>query len=118
MKWAAYRDADVFVLPSQNENFGNTAAEAAACGTPAVITENCGVAPLLGGIAALVVPHETEAVAEAVKEILSNSELRNRLSEGGRTAASGLGWEEPVYLMDRIYADLAARRQVGRQSAD
>src|SRR5690349_12992356 len=23
-KWAAYRDADVFVLPSQNENFGNT----------------------------------------------------------------------------------------------
>ncbi len=24
-KWAAYRDADVFVLPSQNENFGNTA---------------------------------------------------------------------------------------------
>src|SRR5262249_2387172 len=33
-KWQAYRDADVFVLPSQNENFGNTAAEAAACGTP------------------------------------------------------------------------------------
>jgi glycosyltransferase involved in cell wall biosynthesis len=118
MKWAAYRDADVFVLPSQNENFGNTAAEAAACGTPAVITENCGVAPLLGGTAALVVSHETEAVAEAVKEILSNSELRNRLSEGGRTAASGLGWEEPVCLMERIYTDLAARRQVGRQSAD
>jgi glycosyltransferase involved in cell wall biosynthesis len=65
-----------------------------------------------------VVRHETEAVAEAVKEVLSNSELRNRLSEGGRTAASGLGWEEPVYLMERIYADLAARRQVGRQSAD
>ncbi len=31
-KWSAYRDADVFVLPSQNENFGNTAGEAAACG--------------------------------------------------------------------------------------
>jgi glycosyltransferase involved in cell wall biosynthesis len=25
-KWAAYRDADAVVLPSQNENFGNTAA--------------------------------------------------------------------------------------------
>src|SRR4029077_19147650 len=33
-KWAAYRDADVFVLPSQNENFGNTAAEAAGGGRP------------------------------------------------------------------------------------
>jgi len=38
-KWAAYRDANVFVLPSQNENFGNTAAEAAAAGTPVVGNE-------------------------------------------------------------------------------
>jgi len=117
MKWAAYRDADVFVLPSQNENFGNTAAEAAACGTPVVITENCGVAPLLKGIAALVVAHETEAVAEAVKTILSNPELRTRLSAGGRTTASRLGWEEPVYAMQQIYAELAARPPVVGQSA-
>jgi glycosyltransferase involved in cell wall biosynthesis len=117
MKWAAYGDADVFVLPSQNENFGNTAAEAAACGTPVVITENCGVAPLLRGIAALVVGHETEGVAEAVKNILSNPELRKRLSEGARTTASRLGWEEPVHAMERIYAELAARRAVVGQSA-
>ena len=41
-KWSAYRDADVFVLPSQNENFGNTAAEAVAAGLPVVVTEQCG----------------------------------------------------------------------------
>jgi glycosyltransferase involved in cell wall biosynthesis len=117
MKWAAYRDADVFVLPSQNENFGNTAAEAAACGTPVVMTENCGVAPLLGGIAGLVVAHETEAVAKAVKEVLGDSELRTRLSEGGKKAASRLGWEEPVQDMERIYAELAARPPAVRQSA-
>jgi glycosyltransferase involved in cell wall biosynthesis len=117
MKWTAYRDADVFVLPSQNENFGNTAAEAAACGTPVVITENCGVAPLLDGIAALVVAHETTAVGQAVKEILSNLELRKRLSEGGKTAAGRLGWDQPVYDMEQIYAELAAQRPVGRQSA-
>jgi glycosyltransferase involved in cell wall biosynthesis len=117
MKWAAYRDADVFVLPSQNENFGNTAAEAAVCGTPVVITENCGVAPVLKGAAALVVAHETAAVAEAVKAILSDSGLRTRLSDGGRTAASRLGWEEPVYAMEQIYAELAARPPVVGQSA-
>ena len=33
-KWEAYRDADVFVLPSQNENFGNTAAELQRPGRP------------------------------------------------------------------------------------
>ena len=37
--WQAYRDADVFVLPSQNENFGNTArkqprANASYCNEP------------------------------------------------------------------------------------
>ena len=37
-KWSAYRDADVFVLPSQNENFGNTAGEAARLRNP----RNCG----------------------------------------------------------------------------
>jgi glycosyltransferase involved in cell wall biosynthesis len=117
MKWTAYRDADVFVLPSQNENFGNTAAEAAACGTPVVITGNCGVAPLLDGIAALVVAHETTAVGQAVKEILSNLELRKRLSEGGKTAAGRLGWDQPVNAMEQIYSELAAQRPVGRQSA-
>jgi glycosyltransferase involved in cell wall biosynthesis len=119
MKWAAYRDADVFVLPSQNENFGNTAAEAAACGTPVVITENCGVAPLLAGIAGLMVPHETAAVAGAVKEILSNPALLRRLSEGGSTVANGLGWDEPVYFMEQMYARLAGQPPVGdnRQSS-
>jgi len=116
-KWAAYRDANVFVLPSQNENFGNTAAEAAACGTPVVVTENCGVAPLLRGLAGIVVAHETPAVAQAVKQILSDAFLRTNLSEGGRKAVSRLGWDEPVERMEEIYAGLAAKPAVGGQSA-
>ena len=116
-KWAAYRDANVFVLPSQNENFGNTAAEAAACGTPVVVTENCGVAPLLRGLAGIVVAHETAAVAQAVKQILSDAELRANLSEGGKKTASRLGWDEPVERMEGIYAELAAKPAVGGQSA-
>ena len=106
-KWAAYRDADVFVLPSQNENFGNTAAEAAACGTPVVVTENCGIAPLLAGVAGLVVRHETLEVAGAVQEVLSDGELRERLAQGGRSAAGRLGWDEPVSEMVALYKKFA-----------
>ena len=106
-KWAAYRDADVFVLPSQNENFGNTAAEAAACGTPVVVTENCGIAPLLAGVAGLVVRHETLEVAGAVQGVLSDGELRERLAQGGRSAASRLGWDEPVSEMVGLYKKFA-----------
>lgn len=111
-KWAAYQDADVFVLPSQNENFGNTAAEAAACGTPVVVTENCGVAPLLDGLAGIVVRHETAEVAQAVKHVLSDEGLRRRFSEGGKRAASRLGWDEPVSTMEKIHAGLAGLASV------
>jgi glycosyltransferase involved in cell wall biosynthesis len=106
-KWAAYSDADVFVLPSQNENFGNTAAEAAVCGTPVVVTENCGIAPLLAGVAGLVVRHETLEVARAVQEVLSDGALRERLAQGGRSAASLLGWNEPVSEMLCLYEKFA-----------
>ena len=105
-KWEAYCDADVFVLPSQNENFGNTAAEAAACGTPVVVTEGCGVAPLLAGTAGVVVRHETSEVAEAVKEVLFDGELRGRLARGGKSAAMHLGWDGPVGEMERLYTNL------------
>lgn len=107
LKWAAYRDADVFVLPSQNENFGNTAAEAAASGTPVIVTENCGIAPLLMDAAGIVVRHETSEVGKAVQEVLSDGELRERLAQGGRRAAGRLGWEEPVAEMERLYLKLA-----------
>jgi len=116
-KWAAYRDADVFVLPSQNENFGNTAAEAAACGVPVVVTENCGVAPLLAGVAGFKVRHETEAVARAVTRILKDAEMQKHFSEGGKARAFELGWDEPVSAMELLYAELAAPRLVVGQSA-
>jgi len=106
-KWSVYRDADVFVLPSQNENFGNTAVEAAAAGTPVVITENCGVASLLGGDGGIVVRRETSEVARAVKEVLLDGELRKRLAQGGKSAASRLGWEEPVSQMELLYGRIA-----------
>lgn len=105
-KWAAYRDADVFVLPSQNENFGNTAAEAVAAGTPVIVTEQCGIAPLLAEEAGLVVRHDAAALSEALERILGDSELRERLAAGCANVTSRLGWEEPVSKMEMLYTTL------------
>src|SRR6266403_5330395 len=95
-KWAAYRDADVFVLPSQNENFGNTAAEAVAAGTPVIVTEQCGIAPLLANEAGLAVRHDSAALSEALARVLGTGETRARLEAGCAKVTSRLGWEEPV----------------------
>jgi glycosyltransferase involved in cell wall biosynthesis len=111
-KWAAYRDADVFVLPSQNENFGNTAAEAAAAGTPVIVTEECGIAPLLAGVAGLAVPHDAAAISRAIERVFVEPGLHARLVAGCSEAASRLGWEEPVRAMEALYGQLVevARR--------
>jgi glycosyltransferase involved in cell wall biosynthesis len=109
-KWAAYRDADVFVLPSQNENFGNTAAEAVAAGTPVIVTKQCGIAPLLANEAGLVVPHDAAALRQALGRILSEAELRARLSAGCAKVTLRLGWDEPVRDMETLYTKLASRQ--------
>ena len=104
-KWSALVDADIFVLPSQNENFGNAAAEAVACGTPVIVTDRCGIAPLIEGRAGLVIPHEREALVRALNQ-LSDPGLRERMKLGCVDVARGLGWEQPVAEMQALYADL------------
>jgi glycosyltransferase involved in cell wall biosynthesis len=109
-KWAAYRDADVFVLPSQNENFGNTAAEAVAAGTPVIVSEQCGIAPLLAGEAGLVVRHEEAALSDAVLRVLKSGEERARLARECAKVTQRLGWEEPVREMETLYSTLATEQ--------
>jgi glycosyltransferase involved in cell wall biosynthesis len=115
-KWAAYRDADVFVLPSQNENFGNTAAEAVAAGTPVIVTEQCGIAPLLVDEAGLVVRHDAAELSRALERVLNEAQLRARLAAGCAAVTSRLDWEEPVREMEAIYTALASKQTASAES--
>jgi glycosyltransferase involved in cell wall biosynthesis len=110
-KWAAYRDADVFVLPSQNENFGNSAAESVACGTPVIVTENCGIAPHVTGRAGLVVPHNAEAIAAALARILGDAALHTQFVSGCPEVTASLDWEEPAAQMESLYQTLVVEHR-------
>ena len=112
-KWGAYRDADVFVLPSQNENFGNTAAEAVACGTPVLVTDRCGIAPIVDQRAGLVVPHDCAALEKGLSQILEDPALATRLREGCGAVAKSLSWSEPLAQMESLYVQLIAERRRG-----
>lgn len=107
-KWTAYRDADIFVLPSQNENFGNTAAESVAVGTPVILTDQCGIAPLLNG-SAMVVKHDESELRIAVERLLSDQQLYANLRHGCAEVIARLDWQQPLQQMEQIYSGLAAQ---------
>ena len=116
-KWSAYRDADIFVLPSQNENFGNTAAESVAAGTPVIVTEQCGIAPLLAGIAGIAVPHSAASIADTISTLLNDPTLHAQLKNGCATAVQRLDWGLPIREMDSLYRKLAGLTASQRNQA-
>jgi glycosyltransferase involved in cell wall biosynthesis len=104
-----YREADVFVLPSAGESFGMVAAEAAAAGTPVVVTDRCGVAEFLGEEGALIVPYDRNAIREAVSRVLEDGPLRERVRAGGLAAAARYSWDEMARRQERLYRLAIAR---------
>lgn len=104
-KKAALRDADIFALPSRYENFANVAAEAVACRVPVIVTDACGISPLVDGIGGLVIPREQEALTEALSRLIRDEALYARLKEGCRRVAAQLDWETLTRQMERHYQD-------------
>ena len=83
-KWAAFRNADVFVLPSYSENFGIAAAESLARGCPVVVSDQVGIhREITRADAGLVTSCRIDALAEALCAMLADANLRRRLRENG-----------------------------------
>jgi glycosyltransferase involved in cell wall biosynthesis len=102
-------DADVFVLPSRYENFANSPAEAMACGIPVIITDACGIRSLVEGRAGLVIAPEKEALAGALRKLIGDKALYERLKEGCRQVADQLSWDRLVEQMEGYYTQALAK---------
>ncbi len=103
---SALVDADVLVLPSIHENFGNVVAEAIACGTPVIVTNRCGVAPWVDGRAGLVIEPGKEALVRALRLLLEDETQRRWFSENALRLREELSWEEPIRQLERLYVEL------------
>jgi glycosyltransferase involved in cell wall biosynthesis len=84
--------ADVFVLPSLWEARALVVQEAMAAGAPVVASDTGGLHDLVGESGLLVPVGDAEALARAVDRVLTDSELRGRLSSRGRESAAS--WED------------------------
>lgn len=105
-KLEAYVDADVFVLPSKDryESFGNVVLEACACGTPVIVTNNCGVTEWIGDDVGYVVECDKEELRNALFKVLSDERLRRRFGEEGRKLVmEKFGWDKVVLGIENVY---------------
>ena len=81
-----YSAANVFVMPSLQEAFGQTVLEAMSCGTPVVGFDLGGIPDMIrpGITGELVPPKDPEALGKAIRGLLEDPERRATLSANGR----------------------------------
>jgi glycosyltransferase involved in cell wall biosynthesis len=84
-----YSAADVFVMPSRQESFGQTAIEALACGIPVVGFAIGGIPDIVRpGVTGLLVPAgDVAALRSAIAQLLQDQTLRDEMSANCRRIA-------------------------------
>lgn len=108
---AACSESDFFVLPSHYEGYGIVYAEALSFGLPVVACRVGPVPELVGEEAALLVPpRDIEGLAHEIHRILSDSELRLRMSEAALRRAEKLPrWEDTTRDFAEVLKEAIAR---------
>ncbi|GAA1875319.1 MSMEG_0565 family glycosyltransferase [Pseudonocardia ailaonensis] len=106
-----YEAADVLCYPSTAEGFGLVAIEAMALGLPVVASDLLVFREhLTHDVDALLPPVGNDvALAAALRRMITEADLRERLAAAGRVTAAGFTWENSAEAHRRVYADLSER---------
>lgn len=91
-----FKESEIFVLPSLTEGFPKTLLEAMANCTPIIATSVGGIPELVknGFSGILAPPGDASGLANAIRRLHSNKELRVRLAENGRMIVRGYTMEK------------------------
>jgi glycosyltransferase involved in cell wall biosynthesis len=100
-------DADVFVLPSQAENFGFSVFEAMASGVPVVVSDTLNYAAEIARCGAgLAVPREAASFATSIVGLLGNADLRKEMGGNGIRLARKYSWDETGARVERAFESI------------
>ena len=105
-KWKLLTSAELLVLPSYSENFGNVVLEAMAVGRAVVVTPQVGLASVVREVCCgIVVDGEPATLGSHIKQLLDDHDRRRAMGEAGRYAAeTEFNWKTISRKMIDVYA--------------
>lgn len=103
-----YSAATVFVFPSLYEGFGMPVLEAMACGAAVVTSDRSALPEVTGDAAVLVDPTRTEAIGEAILDLLRDPARRAALGDAARQRAALFSWGAVAEQTLAVYKQAAA----------
>ena len=100
---ALYSACQIFVYPSLYEGFGLPPLEAMACGAPVITSDIAPLRETVNGSARLIDPLDTEDLAKAIAELLSDGAARAYFSRAGVERAKGFTWDRTALRTLEVY---------------
>lgn len=97
-----YNLATAFIFPSLYEGFGLPPLEAMACGTPVITSLAASLPEVVGDAAILVSPADTNALAEAIYQVVVSQDLRESLRAKGLIRAKNFNWAKTLSLTTAV----------------
>lgn len=86
------------VYVSLYEGFGLPVIEAMACGTPVIASNVAALPEVVGDAGVLVDPYDVEAIAEGIKRLVEDSNLRTELRRKGLNQVKSYTWDRTAEL--------------------
>jgi len=102
-----YSCAEMLVYPSLYEGFGLPPLEAMACGCPVVTSNTSSLPEVVGDAGILVNPYDMTELAQAMKRVLSDKNLRDEMKNKGLQRAGRFCWDKTSEQTMAVYQKVA-----------
>jgi len=103
-----YSSAKLLAYPSLYEGFGLPPLEAMACGCPVITSNTSSLPEVMGEAGIMVNPYDTDNLAQAMRQVLTNSELRDDMIRKGLKQSKKFSWEKTARQTMEVYEKVAS----------